>query len=270
MAEASILDRIVARRREDVAAAKAERPLAALLQAAEQAPEPMDVLARLRSEPGVAVMAEIKRASPSRGAIAPNANAYEQARRYAAAGAAVISVLTEPTWFLGSLDDLREARRAAECEEPRPALLRKDFVIDPYQVAEARAAGADTVLLIVACLTDADLRLLISAARDLGMEPLVEVNSEGEMQRAAAAGARFIGINNRDLRTFTVDLETTARVARAAPAEAFLAALSGVRDARDVARFVRAGARAVLVGEALMESTDPAALIRELRSVPVP
>lgn len=270
MAEPSILERIVAQRRTDVAATKRERPLATLIREAERAPAPLDVLDRLRAEPGVAVMAEIKRASPSRGPIAPHVDAYEQARRYAEAGAAVISVLTEPTWFLGSLDDLRAARRAAEGVEPRPALLRKDFVVDAYQVAEARAAGADTVLLIVACLSDPDLGELISAARELGMEPLVEVNSEEEMERAAATGARFIGINNRDLRTFTVDLDTTVRVARAAPPTAFLAALSGVRGRKDVERFVRAGARAVLVGEALMESADPAALIRELRAVPVP
>jgi anthranilate synthase/indole-3-glycerol phosphate synthase/phosphoribosylanthranilate isomerase len=215
-------------------------------------------------------MAEIKRASPSRGDIAPDIDAAEQARRYAAAGAAVISVLTEPHWFKGSLADLERARAALEpLGAERPALLRKDFILDPYQVAEARAAGADAVLLIVACLDDAALRELLAETRAYGMEALVEVNSGAEMERAAAAGARFVGINNRNLHDFRVDLATTERLAAQRPPGALLAALSGIERREDVERFARAGAEAVLVGEALMRAEDPGALIREFAAVPV-
>lgn len=270
MAEGSILERIVAQRRRDVADAKARRPRAAVERDAAAAPPPIDVVARLRRGGRIAVMAEIKRASPSRGDIAPDIDAAEQARRYAAGGAAVISVLTEPHWFKGSLADLQQARAAVEpFGTERPGLLRKDFIIDPYQVAEARAAGADAVLLIVACLDDATLRELLAETRAYGMEALVEVNSEAEMERAAAAGARFVGINNRNLHNFRVDLATTERLAARRPTGALLAALSGIERREDVERFALAGAEAVLVGEALMRAADPGALIREFAAVPV-
>ena len=261
----SILDTIVAQRRHDVAEAKAARPPAQLQREAEAAAQPLDFVARLRTAPP-AVIAEIKRASPSKGDIAPAMDAPAQALRYAHGGAAAISVLTEPTWFKGNLDDLREVRAAlTPLGDERPGVLRKDFLIDEYQLLEARAAGADAVLLVVACLDDTTLSGLQRGAHDLGMAALVEVNNAAEMERAAACGASMIGINNRDLRSFDVDLGTTDRLAGGAPAGALLAALSGIATRADVARFEAAGAEAVLIGEALMRAPDPGALIAELR-----
>lgn len=198
MSGPDILGEIVAQRRADVAAARAARPAGELLRAANRAPAPIDFVARLAQDPP-AVIAEIKRASPSKGDIAPHMDAAAQALRYARGGAAGVSVLTEPTWFKGSLDDLRGARAAVEeLGTARPGLLRKDFLIDEYQLLEARAHGADAVLLIVACLDGGTLARLLARARELGMEALVEVNDAGEMACAAAAGASLIGINNRD------------------------------------------------------------------------
>lgn len=266
MPEATILDTIVARRRQDVAQAKAARPAAELQAALAGAPAPIDFEQRLRRDAPMAVIAEVKRASPSKGDIAPGMDAVAQAMKYALGGAAGISVLTEPTWFKGSLEDLAGVRQAIEAlGEARPAVLRKDFIIDAYQVLEARVAGADSVLLIVAALADDELGSLLALCRELGMEPLVEVNNADEMARALAAGAAVIGINNRDLRTFNVDLGTTDRLAGMASGGVLLAALSGIAERGDVERFQAAGAAAVLVGEALMVAGNPAAKIRELR-----
>lgn len=266
MTQPTILDTIVAQRRKDVAEAKARTPLAVLKERLTAAPAPLDFVARLRRDAPMAVIAEIKRASPSRGDIAPGINAGEQALAYARAGAGGISVLTEPAWFKGTLDDLCEAREQVEAMgAARPGILRKDFIIDTYQLLEARAWGADCVLLIVASLDDGELRALMGVCRDLGMEPLVEVNTGDEMERALAVGATFIGINNRDLRDFSVDLGTTDRLAGlAAKSGVLLAALSGINERADVERFEQAGAQAVLVGEALMRATDPGMKIREL------
>ncbi len=265
MSEASILETIVTQRREDVAAAKAARSFSELLRLASAAPPPIDFVARLAEAPP-AVIAEIKRASPSKGDIAPEMDAAEQALRYARGGAAGVSVLTEPVWFKGSLEDLRRAREAlGALGASRPGLLRKDFLTDEYQLLEARLNGADAVLLIVTCLDGETLGRLLACAHDLGMEALVEVNSAEEMARAEAVGARLVGINNRDLRSFEVDLATTDRLAGGAPAGILLAALSGIGGRADVARFEAAGAKAVLVGEALMRASDPAAMIAELR-----
>ena len=261
----TILDTIVAQRRKDVAAASAAFPARELERLVAAAPAAIDIVARLRVEAPMAVMAEVKRASPSKGDIAPGIDAAEQALRYAEGGAAAISILTEPTWFKGTLDDMRCARqRLGALGKARPAVLRKDFIVDAYQVLEGRVHGADSILLIVACLDDRSLQELIACSRGLGMEPLLEVNSAGEMQRAVAAGAVFIGINNRDLRDFSVDLGTTDRLAALAGPGVFLAALSGIQARDDVMRFDEAGCGAVLVGEALMTSGDPAARIREL------
>lgn len=176
--------------------------------------------------------------------------------------------MTEPAWFKGALEDMASVRDAVESLGPaRPAILRKDFIVDEYQVLEARVHGADSVLLIVASLDDATLTQLMARSRALGMEPLVEVNNAEEMERALRAGARVIGINNRDLRSFHVDLGTTGRLAGLAPADVLLAALSGISTREDVERFAEAGASAVLVGESLMVAADPAAKIRELRGV---
>lgn len=267
MSEPTILDTIVAQRRADIATARATLSFKALLGRLGDAPVSLDFAPRLRASAPVAVMAEIKRASPSKGDIAPGIDAVAQGLAYAQAGAAAISVLTEPTWFKGTLDDMAGVRAAIDGLSDRPAILRKDFIVDEYQVVEARVNGADTVLLIVASLDDTTLCKLMGISRELGMEPLVEVNSAEEMQRALAAGATVIGVNNRDLKTFNVDLGTTGRLAGMVPEGVILAALSGINGRDDVARFKAAGASAVLVGEALMRTPDPAAKIRELRGL---
>jgi anthranilate synthase/indole-3-glycerol phosphate synthase/phosphoribosylanthranilate isomerase len=260
----TILDRIVAQRRRDIAAARAAFPEAELAARALEGPDVIGFAARLRAAAPVALIAEVKRASPSKGDIAPGIDAAVQARRYAEAGAAGISVLTEPTWFKGTLNDMIGARTLIDELPDRPAVLRKDFIVDRYQVLEARAWGADALLLIVASLDDATLRDLYAYTRDKGMEALVEVNSAAEMERALALGAEVIGVNNRDLRTFTVDLGTTDRLATLVPQGTLLAALSGIATRADVERFASAGAAAVLVGEALMTTPDPADKVAEL------
>lgn len=265
MSEPTILDRIVAQRRLDVAEAKARVPEAELRARLATSPAAIDFAARLRAAGPMALIAEIKRASPSKGDIAPGIDAAKQGLAYAKAGAAGISVLTEPTWFKGSLDDLLAVRHAVDfMDGGRPGLLRKDFVVDPYQLLEARVYGADAALLIVAALDDATLESLISECQQLDMEPLVEVNNADEAERAVRAGAGLIGINNRDLRSFTVDLATTDRLAGIFPQHVLVAALSGISTRADVERFQAAGARAVLVGEALMTSGEPATRVREL------
>lgn len=266
MVEPTILDTIVARRRLDVAEAKAARPASDLQAALAMAPEPIDFGGRLRRDRPMAVIAEIKRASPSKGDIAPGMDAVAQAMKYATGGAAGISVLTEPTWFKGTLADMAGIRAAVESlGAARPAILRKDFIVDEYQVLEARVHGADTVLLIVASLDNQTLNDLMAFSRELGMEPLVEVNNAEEMRRALASGATVIGVNNRDLRRFDVDLGTTDRLSSMVSGHVLLAALSGISTRADVERFQKAGARAVLVGESLMLAADPAAKVRELR-----
>lgn len=268
MAEPTILDTIVAKRREDVREAMVAVPPGELERRLAGAPAAIAFEARLRRDAPMAVIAEVKRASPSKGDIAPGMDAAAQAMKYARGGAAGISVLTEPTWFKGTLDDMAGVRAAVESlGESRPAILRKDFIIDEYQVLEARICGADSVLLIVASLEDEGLARLMERSRTLGMEPLVEVNNAEEMERALRAGARVIGINNRDLRSFRVDLGTTDRLAGLAQGDVLLAALSGISTREDVERFAAAGAGAVLVGESLMVASDPAAKIRELRGV---
>ncbi|MCB0135502.1 MAG: indole-3-glycerol phosphate synthase TrpC, partial [Caldilineaceae bacterium] len=261
----TILDRIVERRRVDVRDAAAVVPRAALERSAASAPRAISFTGRLRAAGPMALIAEIKRASPSKGDIAPGMDAPAQSLRYAKAGAAGISVLTEPTWFKGTLDDLAAVRAAVDTMGGnRPAILRKDFIIDEYQVVEARVYGADALLLIVAALDDDTLARLFRFTGELGMESLVEVDTVEGMQRAVALGAPFIGINNRDLRSFTVDLRTTDTLATLAPRTALLAALSGIQQRADVERFAYAGAEAVLVGEALMLAGDPSAAVREL------
>jgi len=209
----TILETISRVRLADVARARAALPLAALqAKVVAEAPAAVDFHARLRREGGLAVLAEIKRASPSKALIDAGCVAEEQGLRYANAGAAAISVLCEPHWFKGTLADLAAVRKAVEpLGEGRPAILRKDFLLDEYQLWEARLHGADTVLLIVAILSDERLAALMGAARELAMEPLVEVANAAEMKRALALGARVIGINNRNLHTFTVDMGTTTR-----------------------------------------------------------
>jgi anthranilate synthase/indole-3-glycerol phosphate synthase/phosphoribosylanthranilate isomerase len=264
----SVLEKIYAQRLKDVEAAKAtpgttSADLATFL-SMHLAPPLIPLVARLKAKPP-ALMAEIKRASPSKGPIALSANAAQQAFTYALSGASVISVLTEPTWFKGSLLDLRLARQAVDTLPNRPALLRKDFILDEYQIAEARLHGADTVLLIVAMLPLTRLRALYDYSLSLGMEPLVEVNNAREMEAALALGARVIGVNNRNLHDFQVDMGTTSRLADMVKGqEVILCALSGITGGEDVRRYVEQGVGAVLVGEALMRAKDTRAFIAEL------
>lgn len=256
----SVLDEIAARVREKLEVRMDRVPLSGLVSRLKDAPPPRDLVKALTARPGVALIAEVKRASPSSGPIAANLDAAATALAYEAAGAAAISVLTEPDFFLGSLDDLRAARGAVR-EAP---LLRKDFVVDGYQLVEARAAGADAALLIVRLLEGSQLRRLIGAARSLGLTALVEVRDERELAQALAADATLVGINNRDLATLDVDLETTARLVRSVPPEVVLVSESGVRTPEDVKRLREIGVRAVLVGTALSKAADGPALARAL------
>jgi anthranilate synthase/indole-3-glycerol phosphate synthase/phosphoribosylanthranilate isomerase len=264
----SVLEKIYAQRLKDVEAAKATpgttpADLSTFL-SMHLAPPLTSFVARLKAKPP-ALMAEIKRASPSKGPIALSANAAQQALTYALSGASVISVLTEPTWFKGSLLDLRLARQAVDSLANRPALLRKDFIFDEYQIAEARLYGADTVLLIVAMLPLTRLRALYDYSLSLGMEPLVEVNNAREMEAALALGARVIGVNNRNLHDFQVDMGTTSRLADMVKGqEVILCALSGITRGEDVRQYVQQGVGAVLVGEALMRAKDTRAFVAEL------
>ncbi|KAI5841359.1 indole-3-glycerol phosphate synthase-domain-containing protein [Morchella snyderi] len=276
-ASGSILDRIYAHRRSAVAAQKllpSQRPSdLETLHSLSISPPQVDLVSRLRSiSTKCALMAEIKRASPSKGLIDIDASAAVQARTYALAGAAAISVLTEPEWFKGSIDDLRAARQAVDGMPNRPAILRKEFIFEEYQILEARLAGADTVLLIVKMLSDEELeRLYKYSAETLGMEPLVEVNSSEEMKRALKIGAKVIGVNNRDLHSFKVDLETTSGLVGMIDKEkVILCALSGISTRDDVARYEKEGVGAVLVGEALMRAGKTVdVFINELLNEPV-
>lgn len=209
-----------------------------------------------------ALIAEIKTASPSKGLIRDDVTVEEAARIYEQNGAACISVLTDEKFFRGDLGRLERARQAASIP-----LLRKDFIIDPYQVFEARHAGADAVLLIAACLSDDQLNEFTAIAFLLNMDYLLEVHDEEEMERAARLGARIIGVNNRDLRTFQTDLATTGALAPLAPEGSILVSESGIHTAEDVRRAYVMGARAVLVGESIMRERDMAAKVRELAGV---
>ncbi|KAK7520563.1 indole-3-glycerol phosphate synthase-domain-containing protein [Phyllosticta citriasiana] len=265
----SILEKIYARRRELIAAQKqipSQRPVD--LQAAydmDIAPPLVSFPDRLKQSPyPLSLMAEIKRASPSKGIISLSTCAPAQARTYALAGASVISVLTEPDWFKGSLDDLKYVRQALEGMPNRPAILRKEFIFEEYQILEARLAGADTVLLIVKMLDEATLKKLYLYSKSLGMEPLVEVNTVEEMHIAVGLGSKVIGVNNRNLTNFEVDLDTTSRLMSIVPKETVVCALSGISGPKDVEPYKNNGVGAVLVGEALMRAKETALFISQL------
>ena len=260
----TILDKILATKREEVAAAKAAVPLAELERRAAAAGPLRPFAAALARPPGtpVRVLAEIKRASPSAGAIRAGADPAEIAEAYAQAGAAAISVLTDKQYFDGDLAFLARVR-----ERVALPLLRKDFLIDTYQVAEARAAGADAVLLIVAALSKAQLAELLAAAHEHQLDVLVEVHTQKEAETALAAGTSLLGVNHRDLKTFTIDMSLTGVVAPMLPPDVVLVAESGIKVAADVALLGAVGAHAVLVGEQLMRAPDPAAALRTLRGV---
>jgi indole-3-glycerol phosphate synthase len=234
---------------------------ASLMARAMASPPARDLAAAVRWAGPGAVIAEVKRSSPSVGAIA-DVDAGEQARRYASAGAAAISVLTERRHFDGSLADLRAARAATTVP-----VLRKDFIVHPSQVIEARAAGADAVLLIAAAVTDAELKALVTTAFDLGVAPLVETHSEADLDRALATEAELVGVNARDLETLEVDVRRALGLLERVPDDRLAVMESGIATRSDVERAVAAGAAAVLVGEALMRADDAAAKLCELRGV---
>ncbi len=257
-----ILAAIGAYKQGEVAARRAATPLAALEERARQASPPRGFRAALergRAPGRLALIAEIKKASPSRGLIRADFDAAGLARAYEAGGATCLSVLTDGPSFQGADTDLTAARAAG----PLPC-LRKDFLIDPWQVAESRAIGADAVLVILSLVGDSLAAELLAEARRLGMDALVEIHDEAEIDRAAALGADLIGINNRDLRTFVTDLAVTERLSEKIPASALLVTESGIFTATDAARLERAGARAMLVGEALMRQADVEAATRAL------
>jgi indole-3-glycerol phosphate synthase len=248
-----ILARIAAYKREDVAA----RPV---IEPAASPPRGFrDALAQRHAPGRLALIAEIKKASPSKGLIREDFDPSALARAYEAGGAACLSVLTDEPSFQGKDAYLVAAREAVALP-----CIRKDFLVDPWQVTESRDLGADAILVILAMVDDALAADLMAEARRLGMDALVEVHDEAEMDRAGKLGADLVGVNNRDLRTFTVDLATTERLARLAPPEALLVTESGIFTAADAARLERSGARAMLVGESLMRQADVTTATREL------
>jgi len=258
MSSATVLDSILEGVRADVAAREAAVPLAEVKAAAECVPPPRNVMAALR-EPGIGVIAEVKRASPSRGQLAPISDPAKLARAYEEGGARIVSVLTEQRRFNGSLDDLDAVRAAISIP-----VLRKDFVVRPYQIHEARAHGADMLLLIVAALEQQALAAMLDRTESLGMTALVEVHTEEEADRALQAGARVIGVNARDLKTLTVDRDCFARIAPGLPTNVIRIAESGIRGTADLLAYAGAGADAVLVGEGLVTSGDPRGAVADL------
>jgi indole-3-glycerol phosphate synthase len=256
----TILDQILARKSQDLLAVRSLLP--AVMTAAESAPPARDFAVALQRD-AVALIAEVKKASPSKGVLIDPFDPQELAQIYAENGAAAISVLTDEPFFQGHLDHLRVVKQTVNVP-----VLRKDFTIAPYQVYEGRAAGADALLLIVMALEDTQLKDLHALILELGMVALVEVHNETELERALAIGATMIGVNNRDLRTFQEDLTTTERVAAIAPPNVTLVAESAIRSADDVRRMGELGAHAVLVGEGLVKSSDIAEQVRVFSSQP--
>jgi indole-3-glycerol phosphate synthase len=258
-----ILQKIVAHKREKVAAAKARFPLERLLQRlalVEDTPRGFARALRTMAESGgTAVIAEVKKGSPSKGVIRPDFDPLAIAEIYQEHGATCLSVLTDEKFFLGHLSYLGLIREAVGLP-----LLRKDFICDPYQIVEARAFGADAVLLIAAMLADAQLEDFAGQAKELGLDVLLEVHDEAELERALATDCELIGVNNRSLRTFVTDLATTERLAPRLPAGRLLVAESGIHCRADVERLQRAGAAAFLVGESLMREADIGAKLEEL------
>jgi indole-3-glycerol phosphate synthase len=255
----TVLDKIVAVKREEVAAAKRARPEALLREQAAAAPPVRNFFTPLAAGGPIRLIAEVKKASPSRGVIREDFEPVQIGKIYEAHGASCLSMLTDEQFFQGSLDYLRDVRSAVNLP-----VLRKDFILDSYQLYEARAAGADAVLLIAECLDDCNLRKLHDEAVALGMSPLVELYEPENLQRVFDAGATLIGINNRDLRTFQTDLEHTLRMRDRIPDQCVLVSESGIRTRADVERLQAAGVDAILVGETLMASPDIGAAVDEL------
>jgi indole-3-glycerol phosphate synthase len=254
----SVLDEIIDGVRADLAEREGRIPLDDLKEAALRAPEALDPMPAFRSE-GISVIAEVKRSSPSRGRLASILDPAALAASYADGGAATISVLTEQRRFGGSLEDLMAVRKAVDVP-----VLRKDFIVTSYQLWEARAAGADLALLIVAALDQNQLESLVERACSIGLTPLVEVHDEDEVERAVAAGARLVGVNARNLKTLEVDRGTFARLAPRMPDDVVLVAESGVRGPHDVFEYAKQGAQVVLVGETLVTGQDPRSAVADL------
>jgi len=253
-----MLDKIVAQKREEVKQRKKSLPLSRLKELIAQREATLDLALALEGT-HTRLIAEVKRASPSRGVLCPNFDPVELAKKYAHGGAAAISVLTETNYFQGSLDHLAAIR-----EEMILPLLRKDFIFDPYQVYESRAYGADALLLIVAILNQEQLEELLSLSHNLGLSCLVEVHNEGEVERALHSQTKIIGINNRDLATFTTDINTTRRLLPLIPQGRIVVSESGIRSRSDIAKLKGWGVNAVLVGEALVTAGDIVTKLREL------
>ncbi|MDQ6926065.1 MAG: indole-3-glycerol phosphate synthase TrpC [Candidatus Eremiobacteraeota bacterium] len=262
----TILDEILAKKRQEVDARKARVAMDLIELKLSRTPPPRDFLGALRRAPGepVRVIAELKRASPVKGILVQEYNPEQIAGEFARGGAAGLSVLTDESFFLGSLTHLPIARRGLDAVGSAIPLLRKDFIIDPYQVAEARAWGADACLLIVAALDDAMLATLHAAIRDYDMTALVEVNNAAELARAVAVGAALIGVNQRDLRNFSVNTDLAADLAAQMPQETVRVALSGIKNADDMRRLAAAGFDAALVGESVITAADRTAAVRAL------
>lgn len=256
-----ILDEILAHKREEVRRAMEARSLSDLERACGRAAPARDFAAALRRGPKdpIRLIAEFKRASPSKGIIRPDLMPADVARRYSAGGASAMSVLTDRKFFSGDLQDLEEVRRAVNLP-----LLRKDFIIDPWQISEARAAGADAILLIAAALKRDDMTAFQRRAKELGMASLIEVHDEGDLEKALSIHAEIIGVNNRDLRTFRVDVETTFRLRARIPAGLIVVSESGIGTREDVLRLQSANVDAILVGESLMKRHDPGAATADL------
>jgi indole-3-glycerol phosphate synthase len=254
-----ILDRILERKHEEVEALCRPEGREKVAAAVRRAPAPRGFRAALQGGSGFRIIAEMKRASPSRGLLVPDYRPATLAREFEAAGAAAISVVTDPSFFRGLASHLGEARGAS-----RLPVLRKDFLVHPVQVEESRALGADAVLLIAAALPGSRLRSLLERTRELEMDALVEVHDEEELQGALEAGADLVGVNNRDLKTFTVDLSVSRSLARRLPAGALAVSESGIRSRSDLEELTAAGYHAFLIGEALMTAPDPAEVLRRL------
>jgi indole-3-glycerol phosphate synthase len=253
-----MLDKIIASKKEEVEQRKKTLPLSRLEERIAQQKPPLDFASALRGD-HIRLIAEIKRSSPSQGILRPGLNPAELAKTYVKGGAAAISVLTEANYFMGSIDYLAAIKEVVELP-----LLRKDFIFDPYQLYESRACGADALLLIVAILSQGQLEELLSLSHSLGLRCLVEVHNEGEVKRALLSGAEIIGINNRDLNTFTVDITTTRRLRPLIPQERIVISESGIKSKRDIEKLGKWGVNAVLVGEALVTAGDVRAKMKEL------
>ncbi|MFC1904194.1 indole-3-glycerol phosphate synthase TrpC [Chloroflexota bacterium] len=256
-----ILDRIVGDKKVELEAKKLSLPLEELQKVMTVQLPPLDFALALRGD-GIKLIAEVKKASPSRGVISHDFRPEEIARTYVDNGAEAISVLTDFKYFQGSLDYLRDIRKALGSKQL--PLLRKDFILDPYQVYESRAYGADSLLLIVAVLAPDELKALLSLSHELGMECLVEVHNEAELEIALESEARIIGINNRDLTTFNVDITTTERLRPLIPPDRIVISESGIKDRSDMVRLKQWGVDAVLIGETLMSAPDIEAKMKEL------